>query len=65
MVIKLGDLKIYNLDEVSESLGVSKFTLRKYIKEGRLSAQKVGGRWLISEEAISEFFKKPYAEKKH
>jgi len=64
MVIKLGDLTLYNLDEISKELGVTKATLRKYIKEGRLAAQKVGGRWLISEEALSEFFKKPYFKPK-
>jgi excisionase family DNA binding protein len=64
LVIKMGDLKIFTLDEVSKALGVTKFTLRKYIKEGKLSAQKVGGRWLISQEAISQFFLKPYSEKK-
>ena len=61
--ISLGDLKIFTLDKVSRELGVTKPTLRKYIIDGKLAAQKVGGRWLISEEAISEFFRKPYSKK--
>ena len=63
MPIKFGGLTLYDLDETSKGLEVSKITLRKYIKEGRLGAQKVGGRWLISEEALREFFKQK-SEKK-
>ncbi len=45
-------LRVYDLQEVAEILGVTRRTLYSYIKAGKLSATKVGGRWQITEEAL-------------
>lgn len=48
-------MKIYDLKEVSNLLKMNIQTLRKYIKEGKLKASKVGTHYIITEESIKEF----------
>jgi excisionase family DNA binding protein len=51
------DIKIYSMREVSEILKVTERTLYNYIKEGRLKVQKIGGKWIITEENLRKFIK--------
>jgi excisionase family DNA binding protein len=39
-------------DEVAEELRVSAFTVRRYIEQGKLTAVKVGRRWLVQKEQV-------------
>lgn len=48
-------MKLYDLKEVSDLLKMNIQTLRKYIKEGKLKASKVGTHYMITEEGIKEF----------
>ena len=50
-------MKIYNLDEVCELLKMNKQTIRKYIRNGKLKASKVGTHYMVQDEAIKEFLK--------
>ena len=50
-------MKIYNLKEVVSLLGLNIQTIRKFIKEGRLKASKVGTHYMVTDEAIQEFLK--------
>lgn len=50
-------MKIYNLDEVCELLKMNKQTIRKYIRNGKLKASKVGTHYMVTDEAIQEFLK--------
>ena len=52
------ELKLYNLKEVSELLKVTQRTLLTYLKEGKLKGQKIGGKWIISEENLHKFINK-------
>jgi excisionase family DNA binding protein len=54
--VKLGDLTLYTLKELSKKLNITTVTLRAYIKEGRLKGRKMGTRWYISEDALREYF---------
>jgi|LSQX01.1.fsa_nt_gb excisionase family DNA binding protein len=56
MPITLGNIKLFSLKELSETLSVSDVTLRSYISKGNLKARKVGGKWYVSEEALREYF---------
>ena len=47
--------KVYNIDEVAESLQTSHVTIRGLIKNGYLKAFKLGGRYLIRDKDIDEF----------
>lgn len=50
-------MKIYNLDEVCDLLKMNKQTIRKYIRNGKLKASKVGTHYMVTDEAIKEFLK--------
>ena len=62
MPFRLGDLTLYDTDEICKALGVTRRTLYSYIKTGRLRATKFGGKTFVSEEALREFFKVPPKE---
>ena len=51
----LGDNKVYALEEVIDFLQVTRRTAYRYIKEGKLKAVKVGGRWKVTDEAVKDF----------
>ena len=64
MPIQLGELKLYSLKELSKSLGITTFTLRTYIRQGKLRSRKMGTKWLVTEDALREYFKEPQEFKK-
>lgn len=53
---KIGSLTLYSVDDLHEMLGVSKMTLRAYLREGRLKGRKLGVQWYVTEEAIRSYF---------
>jgi excisionase family DNA binding protein len=55
MVKKIGDLRLYSVLEIAERLDITDVTIRKYIREERLPAQKIGGAWLVSEKNLQDF----------
>ena len=48
-------LKVYNLAELMEILQVSEFTIKRYIKNGRLKSANTGGAIRVSEENLKKF----------
>lgn len=56
MPITIGDIKLFSLDDLSETLGVTTVTLRAYISRGKLKARKMGGKFFVSEDALREYF---------
>jgi excisionase family DNA binding protein len=44
---------LLTLDQVAEQLHVSRRTARRYVATGRLKARKVGGKLLVSQDAIA------------
>ncbi|WP_069133320.1 helix-turn-helix domain-containing protein [Rhodohalobacter halophilus] len=67
---KIGSLTLYSVDDLHELLGVSKMTIRAYLREGRLKGRKLGVQWYVTEEAIKSYFDvdsnddQPVADKK-
>lgn len=51
----LNAIKLFTLTELEEVLGVTHRTLLNYVKEGRLKAVKVGGKWKVSEANLKAF----------
>lgn len=49
------DEKFYTIDQIAEILGMHHKTIRKFITEGRLRANKVGKQWRISGHDLSIF----------
>ncbi len=59
---KIGSLTLYSIDDLHERLGISKMTLRAYLREGRIRGRKLGVQWFVTEEAIREYFNPPENE---
>lgn len=55
VMLEIGGHKLYNVEELTEKLDVTKLTIRTYIKQGRLSARKIGGKWYVTEEELISF----------
>jgi len=50
--------KFYRISDVEKMLSVSKSTLKRWIKSGKIKAVRFGNPWKISESALEEFKKK-------
>lgn len=59
MPIKVGDFTAYNVEELSELLGVQPKTIREMLKTGKLHGKKLARRWYVSEEDIRAYFQEP------
>ncbi|MEX2602320.1 MAG: helix-turn-helix domain-containing protein [Balneolaceae bacterium] len=53
---KIGNLTLYTVEDLHERLGISKMTLRTYLREGKLKGRKMGVQWFVTEEAIRDYF---------
>lgn len=51
------DIKVYSIKQVGKILNVTERTLLNYIKDEKLKAQKIGGKWVITEENLRKFIK--------
>ena len=56
-MIKVDDLIIYDVYECAEKLNVSIYTVRNYVRAGKLRGQKVGGKQYFTEDTINEYLK--------
>lgn len=61
MAKKIGNLTLFSVDDLHDMLGVSKLTIRAYLREGRLRGRKLGVSWYVTEEAIRQYFEEPHA----
>ncbi|KNF07630.1 DNA binding domain, excisionase family [Gottschalkia purinilytica] len=50
--------QFYTIDKVAEILGMHHKTIRKFIREGKLGANKVGKQWRISVHDLSVFMER-------
>ena len=60
---KIGDLTLYSVDDLHELLGLSKMTLRAYLRDGKLKGRKLGVQWFVTEEAVRAYFEVPETKK--
>lgn len=51
----LDNLKVYTLTEIEPILGVTHRTLLNYVKQGKIKAIKLGGKWKITEDNLKKF----------
>jgi len=59
MPITIGDMTLYNVEELAELLHVKDRTIRDMLGDGRLQGKKFAGRWYVSEEWLREVFSEP------
>ena len=48
-------ITLYTLKDLAAQLNVTERTMHSYIKDGKLKAQMIGGRWQISERNLQAF----------
>ena len=58
MPIQIGQLRLYDLEELSEKLQINIRSLRRWIREGKIKAKKVGVKYYITEQSLNEYFEK-------
>lgn len=61
---QIGNLTLYSVDDLHKQLGLSKMTIRAYLREGKIRARKLGVQWYVTEEALREYFNEPPRENK-
>lgn len=60
---QIGSLVLYSVDDLHEQLGLSKMTIRTYLREGKIRGRKLGVQWYVTEQALYEYFDEPVEEK--
>lgn len=55
MPVRVEDMTIYTVKELSDILGITQVTIREYIKQGKLKAKKIAGVWRITGDALKDF----------
>ncbi len=58
---QVGNLTLFSVDDLHEQLGLSKMTIRAYLRDGKIRARKLGVKWYVTEEALREYFDEPSA----
>lgn len=58
---QIGNLTLYSVNDLHRELGLSKMTIRAYLREGKIRARKLGVKWYVTEEALREYFDEPKA----
>lgn len=53
---QIGSLTLYSVDDLHRQLGLSKMTIRTYLREGKIRGRKLGVKWYVSEKALHEYF---------
>lgn len=51
--------RYYDIPELVKSMGVTKWTIRRWIKAGKLKAHKVGRKYFVSSEGLRELLEGP------
>lgn len=52
---EIENLKLYNLQEVAEILGIHYQTVRKLIQKGELKAKKIGKGYIVTSENLKQY----------
>ncbi len=48
-------MEIYDVPQLSRMLRTSKPTVRSYIGRGKIAGRKIGGKWLVCDDALKAF----------
>lgn len=52
---QIGDIKFYDVQEIAKAFDMTPQSIRKFLREGRIKARKLGTRWYVTEEAMREY----------
>lgn len=57
--VKIGELELYDVEELSRQLGIQERTVRKLLKDGKLRGRKLARKWYVSADSLKDYFSQP------
>ena len=58
-VVKIGEMELYDVEELARLLDVQDRTIRKYLREGRLKGRKLAKKWYVTAASLQDYFEEP------
>lgn len=55
MPIKLGEKKLYSVEDLAKILPITPFSIRAYFRKGRIKGHKIGKNWYVTKENLETF----------
>jgi len=52
---KIRKISFFTTDQLTDILGLSMLTVRRYLRQGKIKAVKIGQRWYISNKNLDKF----------
>jgi len=56
MPVKIGDLTLYTVEELSELFDVQAKTIRRMLRDGEIKGRKLARRWYTTEQELRDYF---------
>lgn len=53
----MDEIKIYTIEELEKILKIPQYSIRKYLREGKLKGSKIGKHWRVTQEQLKDFLK--------
>lgn len=50
--------RLYSINKLSEYYGLAPDTLRKLFASGRIAAEKIGGKWYTTKDAVEQYIER-------
>ena len=50
-----GEFELHKAEDLAKELGVHIATIRRYIKQGKLKARRIGHNYMVSKESFRDF----------
>ena len=54
---KIGNTEVYTVEELAELMDATEDTVRRWIRDGKFKATKLGRRYFITAETVEEYFR--------
>jgi excisionase family DNA binding protein len=54
-----GEIEVLKLEDIAKALDVSLESIRRYVRSGKLKAQKIGRRYYVSKDSFKAFVDGP------
>jgi len=59
----INGMKVYEIEDLVELLGMSRVSIQRYLREGRIKGIKFGRKWHVTENNLKAFFSGETAQK--
>ena len=57
--VKIGDLELWDVEELAKLLGVQERTIRIYLRQGKLQGRKLAKKWYVTADSLKAYFLEP------